>query len=878
MKKLCVLILSLLLAMAAVGAGMTAIAAEEEGAAPAGKSTVLYSQTLTIGNWWFNGNQVHPEDFDTPSTSEDGKYYISKDYTYILFDINVPDDIRLVFFIKSGNDWLEFKCKEGALYYTRPATGGNFTEQKVASGNEIVLNGFSGTVAIPISTMVTTTDPNYDLYSLELCYITFHDAYGDAGETNEGHWNSTVTNIMLADADYVFTPVSVPAGKSYSLYSQTLSIANWWYDGNAIYPDSFDTPVAAGETYTIPKEYTYFLFDINVPDDIRLVLNIKTGNNWLDFQPKEGTLYYTKPASGGNFTEQTVATGNEIVLEAFSGTVAIPLDSFKTSNADGYDVYSLEIHHITFHDAYGTGEQNDGHWNSTVTNILLADADYVFKPAEGEVSFVLLNQTVAQVENIAQGVAVSADGTDIDKGSYWVTQEIMTAFTEALAEAKALPDKADVTQEEVDNAREALQAAADAFNAAKAEGSHISENYGLVKSNYTIAVSANEINSFEGGAINNLTEFDKLKFYLDASAQTQDVNLNIFLTINAGWEQGMNLGYSAGADIQGYDPTSPGASYTRADRFYLLQADGETLAQRYSIDVVTEQGTQTETGYITVPAGFKGTVYVPFTAFKPTYTGYLVNVSGSLVKFNINAKDEVGSLPASDVRFTSETVDEALNTNYLSEAIAAAKALSEQVKISENGEDVATTELWVSQAAKDALDAAITAAEAVLAEAEGVDDQETVDAATETLNAAIAAFEEEAQAGTKDFYTVLEGKIAEAEAALNSVEISTTATEVEKGNKWVTVEVATAFNNAIAAAKEVRKDASQADFEAAISALESAKATFDAAISEGTKGDATTDPGTDAKGCSSAVAGVSVAASAVILCAAVLFLTKKRHA
>lgn len=142
MKKLCVLILSLLLAMAAVGAGMTAIAAEEEGAAPAGKSTVLYSQTLTIGNWWFNGNQVHPEDFDTPSTSEDGKYYISKDYTYILFDINVPDDIRLVFFIKSGNDWLEFKCKEGALYYTRPATGGNFTEQKVASGNEIVLNGF----------------------------------------------------------------------------------------------------------------------------------------------------------------------------------------------------------------------------------------------------------------------------------------------------------------------------------------------------------------------------------------------------------------------------------------------------------------------------------------------------------------------------------------------------------------------------------------------------------------------------------------------------------------------------------------------------------------------------------------------------------------
>ena len=153
-----------------------------------------------------------------------------------------------------------------------------------------------------------------------------------------------------------------------------------------------------------------------------------------------------------------------------------------------------------------------------------------------------------------------------------------------------------------------------------------------------------------------------------------------------------------------------------------------------------------------------------------------------------------------------------------------------------------------------------------------------MDAATETLNAAIAAFEEEAQAGTKDFYTVLEGKIAEAEAALNSVEISTTATEVEKGNKWVTVEVATAFNNAIAAAKEVRKDASQADFEAAISALDSAKATFDAAISEGTIGDATTDPGTDAKGCGSAVAGVSVAASAVILCGAVLFLTKKRHA
>jgi hypothetical protein len=65
---------------------------------------------------------------------------------------------------------------------------------------------------------------------------------------------------------------------------------------------------------------------------------------------------------------------------------------------------------------------------------------------------------------------VSDDGADIEPGNDWVTQAVMDAYTDAIAAAQAVVDKADATQTEVDDAVAALETATSTFDAAKEDG------------------------------------------------------------------------------------------------------------------------------------------------------------------------------------------------------------------------------------------------------------------------------------------------------------------------------------------------------------------------------------------------------------------------
>ena len=65
---------------------------------------------------------------------------------------------------------------------------------------------------------------------------------------------------------------------------------------------------------------------------------------------------------------------------------------------------------------------------------------------------------------------VSVDGTDVEPGNDWVTTEVMTAYTDAIAAAQTIADKADATQTEVDDAVTALGTATTTFNDAKKDG------------------------------------------------------------------------------------------------------------------------------------------------------------------------------------------------------------------------------------------------------------------------------------------------------------------------------------------------------------------------------------------------------------------------
>lgn len=82
--------------------------------------------------------------------------------------------------------------------------------------------------------------------------------------------------------------------------------------------------------------------------------------------------------------------------------------------------------------------------------------------------------------NINKGTAtVSTDGTDVDPANKWVTTEVMTAYTDAIAAAQTIADKAGATQTEVNDAVTALGTATGTFDGAKADGTKPAPTYAV---------------------------------------------------------------------------------------------------------------------------------------------------------------------------------------------------------------------------------------------------------------------------------------------------------------------------------------------------------------------------------------------------------------
>jgi hypothetical protein len=80
--------------------------------------------------------------------------------------------------------------------------------------------------------------------------------------------------------------------------------------------------------------------------------------------------------------------------------------------------------------------------------------------------------------------------------------------------------------------------------------------------------------------------------------------------------------------------------------------------------------------------------------------------------------------------------------------------------------------------------------------------------------------------------------IAAANTNKDTTEVSTDGTDVDPTNKWVTLEVMTAYENAIAAAQTIadKADATQTEVDDAVTALATATSTFDGAKADGKAG------------------------------------------
>ncbi len=90
-------------------------------------------------------------------------------------------------------------------------------------------------------------------------------------------------------------------------------------------------------------------------------------------------------------------------------------------------------------------------------------------PAQSEEAKAL-GSAVQAAKALADDVAVSADGKDVEAGKPWTTQAAKDALSQAIADAQAVAEKPYATSKEIADALDALNAAVDTFNASKQSG------------------------------------------------------------------------------------------------------------------------------------------------------------------------------------------------------------------------------------------------------------------------------------------------------------------------------------------------------------------------------------------------------------------------
>lgn len=80
-----------------------------------------------------------------------------------------------------------------------------------------------------------------------------------------------------------------------------------------------------------------------------------------------------------------------------------------------------------------------------------------------------LNNQITLAKGVTE-VKVSVDGSTIEDTAKWTTQEALDTFKKAITDAETIANKADATQDEVNNAKTALEAAVTAYEDAQKEG------------------------------------------------------------------------------------------------------------------------------------------------------------------------------------------------------------------------------------------------------------------------------------------------------------------------------------------------------------------------------------------------------------------------
>ena len=465
-------------------------------------------------------------------------------------------------------------------------------------------------------------------------------------------------------------------------------------------------------------------------------------------------------------------------------------------------------------------------------------ATEAFEPQKGlyqapaEVNRSALAQSIADSIADRAATAVSEDGEDIAQSDKWVTPEAKETLNDAIMDAKAVLADSGATQTQIDAAKTAMDEAKAAFDAAKKDGKY------------------EEPAAVDKTALNNAIK--------DAADKKKDVKVS-----------------EDGKDIKPADKWT-----TLEDRDALTAAIAaakavadDPEATQAQVDAATAAVTAAKDAFEPKDGKYEEPAAVDKSALQTaiaTATNEKKDVKVSEDGKDIDPKDtwttieERDELTAAiaaakavldDPEATQAQVDAAVeavtaateafepqkglyqapaevNRSALAQSIADSIADRAATAVSEDGEDIAQSDKWVTPEAKETLNDAIMDAKAVLADSGATQTQ--IDAAKTAMDEAKAAFDaakkdgkyEEPAAVDK---TALNNAIKDAADKKKDVKVSEDGKDIDPKDTWTTIEERDELTAAIAAAKAVADDpeATQAQVDAAVEAITAATEAFE---------------------------------------------------
>lgn len=582
-----------------------------------------------------DGEKITPVDVNGNSTEPftiNGTVYLPIRAIAEALDCNVEWDAatNTVYINTEAKDHLLYTFRDDAVsLITDSFLDKYFQEGTALEGVEALLN--AGSVYVNGKAVPATADET-DSFVI--------NGFPSLWKTGENTWAYSV-HKLYSGADLTFEEARLGFIQGIS-QMRGLTMELYDYDGSG-YADRIETTIkestlvytmaVSGGSTTITR-YDYALAtDEDRPDVNDLVFPTEN----VDPDIREGDIVHYWFDGEAWHMERAVAVQGTLTRGSGDYKWVLNGTGYIDTRTTRYNLYAANrtAQFLTAHTNLGLEEIEVTMW--------LTDTGYAVGLSRGDNAPAALKLAIQNAEQAKGDVKVSTDGSDVITLESWVTADVMAAFNEAIAAARAVLDDAGSSNTDMDTAIYKLSSAYSSFNGALTAGSKNTLLYTYQEDGSTPITDASYDEYFKGTAAEGVEEILSAgKFFVNGFAlpsAESEFNINLgFITLaktaDGGWSSSVHKGNTS-------DPTFEEAR--------LKLAEGLTRFAGLYVDLFDDNGD----GY---------TDRIETTVKQSVRVDALIadgdNVKIDRTNFEVAAKE--GAQEINDVVFPASHVDPAL--------------------------------------------------------------------------------------------------------------------------------------------------------------------------------------------------------------------------